>query len=331
MTVQNPTRNMPQTPVREVDVYSTTVMPMRLRRVSWGAIFAGIAITLVVMFALNMLGLSLGAATINPMAEADPIEPALGTGVVVWYAASTLISLFLGGYVAGRMSAANDDTDGVLHGLVVWAVVSLVTIFMLTTTIGNVLNGVVSAASQALSTAGQVVSEVSPEVSDALNLQTSTMDSIQSEIAALLQTDDSGTALGAGADETATDAQANQSSPTGVSLSQIEVNRAVRQLLMTGEIQDADRQDVINLLAERTNLTPEEAAQSVNRWEQVFTQVRNDAEETARQISQQLADAATVLAGAVFALMIVGAFAAGAGGMVGVPNFDRDHEDVVAS
>ncbi|MBZ0293096.1 MAG: YrzE family protein [Anaerolineae bacterium] len=330
MTVQNTAGNLPRVPARDVDIHSTTVVPMRLRRISWGAIIAGIAIALVVMFALNMLGLSLGAATVNPMTEADPVEPALGTGVVIWYAASTLIALFLGGYVAGRMSGANDDTDGILHGLVVWAVVSLLTIFMLTTSIGNILNGVVSAASQALSSAGQVVSDVSPEVADALNLQTSAIASIQNEASILVRNAETNAAT-VGTDATngaATATTDNQNVPEAMTLSQIEVNRAVSQLLTSGEIQDADRQDVINLLAERTNLTQEEAAQTVNRWEQAFTQIRNDAEETARQVSQQLADTVTILAGAVFALMIVGAFAAGAGGAVGVPDFERDHVDM---
>jgi hypothetical protein len=87
----------------------------------------------------------------------------------------------------------------------------------------------------------------------------------------------------------------------------------------------------VALLAENSNLSETEARETFNRWEQAFVEVRTQAEETTRRVSQQFADAVTLLAGAIFAAMLVGAFAAGAGGAVGTPDYDTEVAEVVES
>lgn len=313
-----------QTPVRDVDVIATTVMPNRLQRISWGAIIAGIVMALVTMLALHMLGLSIGAATINPVSEANPIESGFGTGAVIWLVASNLIGLFVGGYVAGRFAGSTDDVDGVLHGLVTWAVVTLLTLYFLTTSVGNVVNGLVSAAGQVISQAGSVVADVSPEVASTLDLQNVTLQGIQGEVRSLLQqTGDPALQPEAVTEQAQEAGEIAQDTANTIAqfptLAELELNRAVSRFLNLEAIQDTDRQDIVNILTERTNLTEEEARQTVDRWEQAYVQLRNEAEETARQVSQQIADAVTAVAGILFASMIVGAFAAGAGGLVGSP------------
>jgi len=276
-------------------------------------------IALVAMFALNMLGLTLGAATVNPVVEANPVEPGLAAGTVIWFAASNMIALFLGGLVASRMGVVVDQEDGVLHGLVTWGVVTLISVVMLTTSAGNVISGLTSAASQAFATAGQAIAEASPEVADALNLQNITRQSIENEVRTLTQPSVTTDSTDATVTQTNTD-------NTVITLDQLEINRAIGNFLNADAVDvDANRETLINLLAERTDMTPEEARAAVTRWEQIYLQVREDAEATARQVSQTFADAVTVFAGAVFALMIAGAFAGGAGGFVGAEQA-RKHE-----
>jgi hypothetical protein len=302
----------------QVTVLATDVAPTRFRRVSWGAILAGTVIALVAMFALNMLGLTIGAATVNPVVEANPVEPGLAAGTVIWCAASNMIALFLGGLVASRMGVVVDQEDGVMHGLVTWGVVTLISVVMLTTSAGNVIGGLTSAASQAFATAGQAIAEVSPEVADALNLENVTMQSIENEVRTLTQPSTT---------TNSTEAPVTQTNTEGVlTLDQLEINRAIGNFLTADAADvDANRETLINLLAERTEMTPEEARTTVTRWEQVYLQVREDVEATTRQVSQTFADAVTVFAGAVFALMIAGAFAGGAGGFVGAEQA-RKHE-----
>jgi hypothetical protein len=79
-----------------INVIESEVVTVNERRTSWGAILAGVVLALVVQIALNMLGLSIGASTINPISEADPIEPALGTAALMWIGGTILLSLFAG-------------------------------------------------------------------------------------------------------------------------------------------------------------------------------------------------------------------------------------------
>jgi hypothetical protein len=315
-----------------VDVYTTTVVPNRMHRLSWGAIFAGIVIALITMFALQMFGLAIGAATINPKFEVNPVEPALGTGAVIWLVASNLIALFLGGFVAGHFAASPSEEDGVLHGLITWGGVTLLTLALLTSSVSGMVNGVVNAASNAIGMAGMAVAEAAPEVADALNLQDMTMQGIQGEIRSLLQqSNDPALQSNPSTDSTeqTTTGAANTQAQFS-SLSELELNRGFSALFSGDTVDETQRQDFITLLAERTGMTQEEAATTVERWEQTFTQIRTEAEDTAREVSQAIADAVTAFAGALFASMVLGAFAAGAGGLLGSPEREREREIAAA-
>src|SRR5690606_13671551 len=100
------------------------ILPAALRRDSWQAILSGVAVAIILQLALNLLGLSIGASTIDPLYEQDPLQIEFAAGVVLWMAASVLLSMCAGGWVAGRMPGMLDQTDGILHGIVTWAVVS---------------------------------------------------------------------------------------------------------------------------------------------------------------------------------------------------------------
>lgn len=314
-------RNYVATRGDRVDVYNTTaILPGRLRRISWGAIIAGIAVALVTMIALNMLGIAIGAATINPTEEADPLQTGLGTGAVIWFAASTLIALFLGGGLAGRMSGVFDEGDGALHGLVVWAVVTLLTLWSLTTSVGNIINGVTNAAGQAITAVGGAVADVSPEVANAIQNQDNTLQAIINEATTL------------SAEQTEEGLQIETQGGEQITLSQAVLAREIRNFfaINPAEVTDAERESLATALAENTTLTQEEAMQRVNQWETTYANFRADVEETVRSVGQTLADTATAFAGYIFAAMVLGAFAAGAGGYWGAPHIDRDEEVVTA-
>lgn len=315
-------------PLTDTDTPITTVVTEKLRRVSWGAILAGLAISLVVMIALNMLGLAIGAATVNPVVERDPIEPALGVGALIWLVASNLLALFAGGFVAGRLAGIPDDMDGVLHGLVTWAVVTLITLIFLTTSIGNVISGVTGAVSSGLSAIGGGIAELSPEVAEALDLQGSTLAGIGTEVRGLLSASNDATQTTTGDQTTEGASPAN---PTGAAqttngqdaaptLAEIELNRSIRDFLTTGEVTDEDRSNLVTLISERTGISQEEAQATVDRWESTYRSLATEVEETARDVGQAVADGISALAGVVFVGMLIGAFAAGAGGLVGSPD-----------
>jgi hypothetical protein len=305
---------VPVTPItREVVDVRPAEVTTHYHRFSWTAIVAGVIISLVTMFALNMLGLAIGAATVNPAVEAEPVA-GLGTGAMIWLAASNLISLFLGGVVAGRMSGLRNDTDGAIHGLATFGAVILLGLTVATTSVGGIANSVLNAAGQAVGGATQAAAQVAPEVAEALNVQTTTLDSIQSDVSTMFR---QATATTTTADDAVT--QEIASARTVPSLDELELNRSVATYLMNGAPTAEDRTALVTMLTERTGISQTDADAMVTRWETSFAEVRANAEEVARNAAQAAADTVTALAGAVFAAMVIGAFAAGIGGMVGTP------------
>lgn len=118
----------------------------KVSRISWGAIIAGGITALAVAFLLNILGLGIGLATVDPMTEANPLD-GLGTGTAIWWAVTNFGALFIGGMVAARMSGLHSNVDGALHGFLAWALYSIVTVGLVTSSIGGVMNGIAGAAS----------------------------------------------------------------------------------------------------------------------------------------------------------------------------------------
>ena len=78
----------------EVYAESTVLNPAAslVRRVSWGAIFAGLVVTIVIQLTLTLLGVAIGAATIDPLRERNPAE-GLGVSSAIWLTVSALISI----------------------------------------------------------------------------------------------------------------------------------------------------------------------------------------------------------------------------------------------
>ena len=95
---------------RETRLRTTTaaVEPFRgfdrpFARISWGAIFAGAIIVLATQLVLTLIGTAVGLATLNPATGQTPSGTTLGIGAGIWLVISSLVSLFLGGYIAGRL------------------------------------------------------------------------------------------------------------------------------------------------------------------------------------------------------------------------------------
>jgi hypothetical protein len=105
-------------------------------RVSWGSIFAGAIIALATQLVLTLIGMAIGLATINPASGGTPSGTALGLGATIWLLLSSLISLFVGGYIAARLGGT---FNGWLHGLATWGLVTMLTIMLLTTAAGGLI------------------------------------------------------------------------------------------------------------------------------------------------------------------------------------------------
>jgi len=82
---------------------------------------------------------AIGASTVDPLREQNPTK-GIVIGAGIWVVVSSLIAIFIGSWVAGRLSGAT-RTDGRLHGLLTWSVATLLTVYLLTTAVGSMLGG----------------------------------------------------------------------------------------------------------------------------------------------------------------------------------------------
>jgi hypothetical protein len=119
------------------------------RRISWGAIFAGLFVTLAIFLTLQILGVGIGAVALD-LTGPEPTSPrALGIGAAIWWFITGLIALFIGGWVAGRLGWLPTALDRALHGLTTWAFFYAVMFWMLTTALGALVGGSLAAVAQA--------------------------------------------------------------------------------------------------------------------------------------------------------------------------------------
>jgi hypothetical protein len=128
-----------------------------VRRISWGAVLAGSAVGLVFQTWLAMLGVAIGASTIDPLKEANPMS-GVGIGSVVWLGLSILLSSFVGGWVAGRLAGVPRRMESALHGAVSWAVATGATFLLMGTVFGAMLGGASKIAGGAMNAAGGAAS-----------------------------------------------------------------------------------------------------------------------------------------------------------------------------
>jgi hypothetical protein len=141
------------------------------KSISWGAVFAGALLALVVQLMLSVLGIGIGASTINPLTEQNPAD-GIGTGAAIWFVVSSLIALFAGGWVAGHLAGVSRSSDRALHGILTWGLTTLVTFYLLTTAIGGLIGGTANLLTRGMSAVNvdsRVVSRVENVAGSAAN------------------------------------------------------------------------------------------------------------------------------------------------------------------
>ncbi len=319
---------------RETNVYNRSATA--LKRVSWGAIFAGVVITLVTQLALSVLGLGIGASAINPATEQNPMS-GIGTGAGVWFAITTLIALFAGGWVAGRLAGIPRATDSLLHGLVTWGLATLLLFYFLTSTVGAIIGGTFSILGSGLSAAATGIGAAAPQIAGAAQNQMQKsgidMSSIQREVLTTLrQTGKPELQPGAIQNRAQNAADQTQNSAANVASDPANSDESVTSLLQriatSGEktFNAADKDALVNVVMARTGKTRPEAEATVASYQKTYEQAQVQYEQTkaqaaekARQIGQQTADATSSAALWAFVALLLSAVAAAVGGFLATP------------
>jgi hypothetical protein len=281
------------------------IRPGAARRISWGAVLAGVVMVLAVQLLLSMLGLGIGLSTVNPAQDdGTPSAASLGIGAGIWWGISYLIALVIGGYVAAHLAGTRAHIDGVLHGLLTWALALLVTVYLLSTALGSVIGGAFGAVSNILSMTGQTVKEAVPQVAQTAGI---TPDVLQQRAKELLSRQS------ANGDPKAMDADQAQQ----------EIASNLPKLL-TGDDQakQAARQRITEIIAAQANITPEEANQRLDKVLAQATQTKDQAVDKAKQVSDRAARGLSRASLTAFLALLLGAAAAAFGGHLGARRDD---------
>jgi hypothetical protein len=105
-----------------------TIFDRRQPAVRWSAIFAGTAVAVGVWLLLQVFGMGAGLAAVD--ADNAGSLRGVGIGTSVWSLLAPLIAMFIGGWVAGKLAATRDDKVGGLHGVIVWALTSVLGVML---------------------------------------------------------------------------------------------------------------------------------------------------------------------------------------------------------
>ncbi len=302
---------------------TATTVPSLLKRISWGAIFAGAAVALGIMVLMGLLGLAIGAGSINPGEEQNPLD-GLGTGTIIWWIITSLVALFVGGRVAGQLAGFPSRNTAMVHGLTVWALATFFTVWLASTAFSTIAGGAISMVSSAARGVGTVAGAVAP---DSLpSAETGRMaQQARQDVAGLAQQAGITEADAEAAQQVVEDTARNiVTSPGDIGS---EVNTMIDDLFR-GEgavVSQAERDRLVQAVAERTGVTPAEAEQTVDAWVAQTQNVGQAIESGADEVT----DALSAAAWGAFATSLAALIAAIIGAATGAPKepYLRVHHD----
>lgn len=124
--------------------------PNVINRINWGAIFAGTFIALLSQLFFGLLGLAVGLSVIGPGQTISP--QSMGVGTAIWIVLITLISVFIGTFAAGRYATLQSRFDGIFHGITTLAFLTIISLFLFTSGISNIVGGTLALGVQASQT-----------------------------------------------------------------------------------------------------------------------------------------------------------------------------------
>ena len=304
------------------------------RRISWGAIFAGMVMAVVIQLLLGLVGTGIGLSTLDPLRYASPDAASLGMGAGIWWVVSSIIALFAGGWVAGHLAGSPEQTDAVLHGLLTWGIATMVTVYLIASLVGSALRGGAAVVGKTADMAAVGVSAAAGPAAtlakDELAANGITMDSLKAQAKELLvqtgkpalQADSVAAQASAAAGQIGSgvaNAGATGNEPAA------DLQSTLQKIIAGGKatIDQADRTAVVNVVMARTGVTREQAEQRADAWIKQYQDTRvafekrkAEAELKARQVADDTASATSKGALGAAVALLLGAVAAALGGMV---------------
>ena len=279
-----------------------------LRRISWGAIIAGAIVALVLQVMFGLLGLGIGLATVDPQGAGTPSATALTSGAGIYAAITILLSTFAGAYTAARMAGTFSRRDSAIHGVVTWAVATLVAVWLVASGASALVSGAFGAVGSVAQSVGGAAGAVIPGSLDDLPPE------LQGQAEELLaqgeqQAQQTAQQVQGAAQDAAEDArQATGTQDTGAAVREIFAG------IQTDATPD-QRQAAIEVIASQAGISEQEAEARLTEFQGQY----EAAVQELQQAAGAAADAVSASAFAAFVVMLLGAVVAALGGIVGRP------------
>ena len=274
--------------------------------VSWGAVLAGAAAAAALSFILLILGVGLGLSSVSPWSFN---ATAIGVSTIVWLAFMQLAASGIGGYMAGRLRVkwSSIHTDEVhfrdtAHGLLAWAVATLLTVALLAGGTRAVLSGAIDAGSG-------VAAAVGPAAAAGAKAGEGSANPLDYFSDMLLRAAPAAEAGGTVADQ------------------RVEIGKIFATGLSTGSLAADDRAYLGQVVASRTGVTQAEAEARVDAVYARATKAAADAKAKAQQAADTARKAGAHTALWMFVALLLGAFVASLAATFG--GRQRDHERVL--
>jgi hypothetical protein len=264
------------------------------QRISWRALIAGLVIVVAVQLLLGTLGAGIGLSMVHqPSNTPDASTFSMGAGL--WWLVSTLIALAIGGYLTARLAGVPSRYDGLLHGLVLWGLTTLVAVYLLTTAIGGVLGGAFNIMGSTVSAAGSTLkTAAAPVLQDA---SAATPVNIQQYL--------------------------RKADPDPKSMSPQDAQKEIASQLAIyeagGSQAPAAKQKIISIMAAQMNISQGDATARFNDLQGKATNAKNQAVQTAQNVAMKTAQVTSAAAFVAFAALLLGAIVSAIGGSLAVP------------
>ena len=281
-----------------VPVDHLTTLPAT-KRISWGAIFAGVVIAVAIQLVLGILGTGIGLTMVDPVEGTTPGAAGFGIGAGIYWLITTIVALGAGGYAAARVAGVTERFDALIHGLVVWGVTLILTLYLLTSAVGGIIGGafrtVGTVASAAGSTVGAVGS-VAPQAAQAAGVDVK-------DVAGDVRQEASNYLSDAPSDPAAmTPEQA-----------QAEIARQLPALARGGQGGQRAESRIVDIVAAQRKIGRPEAQAQVTQAKSDFQATKDEAIETAKSATDTAAGAAAGTSFVLVLALLIGAAAAAFG------------------
>lgn len=305
---------MAQVGVGTVVVEETLTSETSASGVTWSAIFAGAVTAAAISLILMMLGWAVGLGSVSPWPGSGVSLTTFGVGAAVWLIVVQWLASLLGGYMTGRLRTrwSTIGADEVFfrdtaHGFLAWAVATVFTFGLI---------AAIAAAGAATATVGASTVAAGAAEGAAEGAATAVSDEDSAYLVDTLFRTSTPAAAGAAtapAAATTPGSAATAEAASGGEDVRAESGRILARGFGDGEVSEADRAYLAQLVARETGLSQPDAEARVS---EVMTQA--EALETeARAAADEARKAAASFSLFMFFSLLIGAFIASAAAAYG--------------